>query len=438
MKNRIVNNLYYGVIILFITKLLYGGENLIYVVKLDTAIQPISAQYVKDLINKANKEEASLMIIEINTPGGLGESTRTIIQTMLKSKVPIAVYVSPSGSRAASAGFFILMASDIAIMAPGTNTGAAHPIPLVDSSQDKSEELTKTMMKKLESDAVAFMKSIVEKKGRNVDLALKAITESLSFSDQEALKNKIVEYVCKDVDEIIKKINGTKIKRFNNEETKIVLDNPKIKWIEMNWRQKFLSLLADPNITFILLGLAMLGIFFELSNPGLILPGIVGAVCLILFFFSVQILPINLAGIFFIILAMLLFILEAKIQSYGMLAIGGILSMIIGGLMLINAPPEEMKVSLSVLIPISIFLSIITVFLLTLAIRAHRMKPTTGDKGLIGKVGIAKTDIKKQGKVFVFGELWDAYSLEDISEGEEVLVERTEGLKLYVKKRQSN
>lgn len=435
MKKTNKNIALIAIIILIICDIVFAEVNVIYVVKLDTPIQPISAQYVKDFIDKANKEEASLLIIELNTPGGLGESTRTIVQSILKSKVPIAVYVSPSGSRAASAGFFILMASDIAIMAPGTNTGAAHPIPLVDSGQDKSEELTKTMMKKLESDAVAFMKSIVEKKGRNVELALKAVTESISFSDQEALQNKIIEYVCKDIDEIIKKLNGKKIKRFSNGETKIILTNPKIKWVEMNWRQKFLSLLADPNMTFILLGLAMLGIFFELSNPGLILPGIVGAVCLILFFFSVQILPINLAGIFFIILAMILFILEAKIQSYGMLALGGILSMIIGGLMLINAPPEEMKVSLSVLIPVSIVLSILTVFLLTLAIKAHRMKPSTGDKGLTGKIGIAKTDIKRQGKVFVFGELWDAFSDEDISQGEEVIVEKAEGLKLYVRRK---
>lgn len=428
----------YLITILFAFMIIEGGylfsNDLVYVIKVNTAIQPISAQYITDNINKAEDEGAVLFVIEQDTPGGLGESMRAIIQKMLKSKIPVVVYVTPSGARAASAGFFILMAADIAVMAPGTNTGAAHPIPLVDSGQGKESELTKTMMKKLESDSTAFMKSIVEKRGRNVELALKAVSESSSFSAQEALENKIIDYVCKDRDELIKTLNGKKIKLFNNKEITIKLDKPYVKIVEMDKRLKFLSLLADPNVTFILLGIAMLGIFFELSNPGLILPGIVGAVCLVLFFFSVQILPVNLAGIIFIIIAILMFILEAKVQSYGMLTIGGIISMIVGGLMLIDAPREEIGVSISVLVPVVVLAAIITVFLLTLAINAHRTKPKTGKEGLIGMVGIAKTDINIEGKVFVFGELWDAYSDEHISQGDKVIISKVEGFKIFVKK----
>lgn len=428
-------------ITILIALMIIGGKvylfskDLVYVTKVNTAIQPISAQYIIDNLNKAEDEGSVIFIIEQDTPGGLGESMRAIIQKILKSTIPVVVYVTPSGARAASAGFFILMAADIAVMSPGTNTGAAHPIPLVDSGQEKESELTKTMMKKLESDSVAFMKSIVEKRGRNVELALKAVSESSSFSAQEALNNKIIDYVCKDRDELIKILNGKKIKLFNNKEVIIKLDKPYIKIVEMNKRLKFLSLLADPNVTFILLGIAMLGIFFELSNPGLILPGIVGAVCLILFFFSVQILPVNLAGIIFIIIAILMFILEAKIQSYGMLAIGGIVSMVVGGLMLIDAPREEIGVSLSVLLPVTVVVALITIFLLTLAIRAHRVKPTTGQEGLIGMIGIAKTDIKPEGKVFVFGELWDAYSDEPINQGDKVIINKIENFKMFVKKK---
>jgi len=432
MKRKVITFLI--LIILNTCLALFGSVDLIYVVRVNTAIQPISAQYIIDNLEKAEQEGAVLYIIEQDTPGGLGESMRAIIQRMLKSNIPVVVYVTPSGARAASAGFFILMAADIAVMAPGTNTGAAHPIPLVDSGQEKDSELTKTMLKKLESDSTAFMKSIVEKRGRNVELALKAVSESSSFSAQEALKNNIIDYICKDREELIKTLNGKTIKLFNNKEVKIKLDNPRIKVVEMTKRLKFLSLLADPNITFILLGLAMLGIFFELSNPGLILPGIVGAICLVLFFFSVQILPINLAGIIFIIIAILMFILEAKVQSYGMLAAGGIISMFVGGLMLIDAPREELGVSLSVLIPATLVVAALTIFLLTLAIKAHRHKPTTGKEGLIGMVGVAKTDLNPEGKVFVFGELWDAYSDSFIKQGEKVIIEKIEGFKIFVKK----
>ncbi len=421
-------------IINLINGIIFSSDDLVYVVQVNTAIQPISAQYIIDNLELAEKEGAKLFIIEQDTPGGLGESMRAIIQRMLKSKIPIAVYVAPSGARAASAGFFILVAADIAIMAPGTNTGSAHPIPLIDSGQEKDSELTKTMMKKLESDSVAFMKSIVEKRGRNVELSLKAVSESLSFSAEEALKNNIIDHICKDRNELIKVLNGKTIKLFNNNEITINLDNPNIKIIKMSKRLKFLSLLADPNVTFILLGIAMLGIFFELSNPGLILPGIVGAICLVLFFFSVQILPINLAGIIFIIIAILMFILEAKVQSYGMLAIGGTISMIVGGLMLVDAPREELGVSLSVLVPVTILIALVTIFLLTLAIRAYKAKPTTGKEGLIGMTGIARTEINPEGKVFVFGELWDAYSDEPINQGDKVIIEQVKGFKIFVKK----
>lgn len=426
-------------VLFFFISLSYAGNNLVYVVRVESAIQPISAQFITDNLKEAEWEGASLFIIEMDTPGGLGESMRAVIKKILDSKVPVAVYVAPSGARAASAGFFILMASDIAIMAPGTNTGAAHPIPIADSGgQEKNEELTKTMLKKMENDSVAAMKSVVEKRGRNVELALKAVTESASFSDQEALKNKLVEYVCENMNAIIGALNGKKIKKWNGAEVILALNKPEIKIIEMNRRQRFLSFLAYPNITFILLGLAMLGIFFELSNPGLILPGIVGVVCIVLFLLSVQIVPVNIAGVVFIILAMVLFILEAKIHSYGLLALGGVISMIVGGIMLINVPQGEMPgVSLSVLLPVAIIMACVTVFLLTLVIRTHRTKPSTGEKGLIGLIGVAKTSINRDGKVFVFGELWDAHSDEEINEGANVVITKVEGLKIFVKKKDS-
>lgn len=388
------------------------------IITLDAPIHPVTSEYIRNSIEKAEKTQASLVIIKMNTPGGLDSSMREIIEKIISSAVPVATYVSPSGARAASAGFFIGIASDLFIMAPGTNTGAAHPVGISITGQSMDE----TMADKVTHDAASYIKTLAEKRGRNMKLAEAAVRESLSYTEKEALEGNLIEFIALNEYEIIDHFNGKKINRFDGTETILNLEDNQVIDLPMSARQKFLLTISNPNLAYILLMLGLLGLYFEFSNPGAILPGVLGAISLLLAIFSFQILPINYVGLILILLSIGLFILEVKIQSYGILSVGGITAMIIGSMMLINSPIPELRPSLKFIIPIALGLSLIFIFLISLAVKAYKSKVTTGQEGLIGETGTAQTDLNPRGKVFIHGELWNAESDEEISKGSHIKV----------------
>jgi len=387
-------------------------------ITVDAPIHPITSEYIIDTIDRAERENASLVIITLNTPGGLDSSMREIIERILSSKTPVAAYVSPSGGRAASAGFFISIACDIFVMAPGTSTGAAHPVGVSITGQTMDE----TMEDKVTQDAAAYIKTLAEKRGRNTRLAEDAVRKSSSWTEKEALEGNLIDLIAKNEQEIIEFFDGKRLKRFNDEEEILDLRNEEIIEIPMSARQKFLITISNPNLAYILLMLGLLGLYFEFSNPGSILPGVLGGIFLLLAIFSFQILPINYVGLLLILLAIGLFILEIKIQSYGILTVGGIAAMVIGSIMLIPAPIPELRPSLKFIIPMAVGLSLIFIFLIFIAIRAHLSRVHTGKEGLVGEIGIAQSDLKPEGKVFVHGELWNAEAEEDIPKGTKVKV----------------
>ncbi len=387
-------------------------------ITVDAPIHPITSEYIRDTIDRAERENASLIIITLNTPGGLDSSMREIIERILSSKVPVAAYVSPSGGRAASAGFFISIACDIFAMSPGTSTGAAHPVGVSITGQSMDE----TMADKVTQDAAAYIKTLAEKRGRNVQLAEDAVRKSSSYTEEEALEGNLIDLIAKNEQEIIDFFDGQLLKRFNDEEEILDLKDEAIIDIPMSARQKFLITISNPNLAYILLMLGLLGLYFEFSNPGSILPGVLGGIFLLLAIFSFQILPINYVGLMLILLAIGLFILEIKIQSYGILTVGGIDSMVIGSIMLIDTTIPELRPSLKFIIPVAVGLSLIFIFLIVIAIRAQMNRIHTGKEGLVGEIGMAQSDLKPEGKVFVHGELWNAEATENIKKGTKVKV----------------
>lgn len=403
----------------------------VFKITVDAPIHPISSEYIANTIDRADRENARLIIIVLNTPGGLDSSMREIIARILAARTPVAVYVSPSGARAASAGFFIAIASDLFVMAPGTSTGAAHPVGISITGQ----AMDKTMEEKVTHDAASYIKTLAEKRGRNTQLAEQAVRQSLSYTEREALDQGLVDFVAKSVQEIISHFDQKTIRRFDGEEVILRLKDEAVIDIPMSARQKFLMTISNPNLAYILLMLGLLGLYFEFSNPGAILPGVLGAISLLLAIFSFQILPINYVGLILILLAIGLFVLEVKVQSYGILSVGGIIAMVLGSIMLINAPIPELQPSLRFIVPTAIGLSLIFFFLVFLVIRAHAKKVHTGKEGLIGEVGIARTDLRPEGKVFVHGELWNAESTTEIPQGSRVrVVAVLEGLRIRVEK----
>ena len=399
------------------------------VLKVDGVINPPSAEYIISGIKEASISKAELLIIQLDTPGGLDTSMRMIIKEMMASGVPIVVYVSPSGSRAASAGAFITIAAHIAAMSPGTNIGAAHPVNM-------GGKMDREMSKKVENDAAAYIISLAKKRGRNEVWAEKAVRKSVSISEDEAKKENVIDIVSENIDLLLKEINGRKVEAEGGAKT-INTEGIKLKYIEMSLRQRILDTLSNPNIAYMLMLLGFYGLFFELSNPGAILPGIVGAISLILAFYSLQALPVNYAGLLLILLSIILFILEIKVTSYGALTLGGIVSLVLGSIMLIESPAPYMKISLYLILPAAAGTAAFFLFLVGAGIKIQRKKPTTGKEGLIGEMGVAESDIKGEGKVFIHGELWDAHSSEEIKGGSEVVVTGVEGLKLIVSKYQS-
>ncbi len=405
-----------------------AGAGAIYIVRAEGTINPGLAGSLVTKIRKAYDDGAACIVIELDTPGGLGLSMRTIVKEILASGVPVVVFVSPAGARAASAGVMITLAADIAAMTPGTNIGAAHPVTVGDKKMDE------TMTEKVTNDMVAYIRSIAEKRGRNADWAEKAVRESVSITEKEALRLKVIDVVANDLDDLLQKIDGRTIKG------KGILKTAGLKRVELkeNFRDRILKTLSDPNIAYILMMIGMAGIYFELSNPGAIFPGVIGAVCLILAFFSFQTLPVNYAGMLLILLAIILFILEMKIISYGLLSLGGILSLLLGSLMLFDIGSEVgLQLSLRVLIPTVVLVSGFFVVVASFAFRAQISKVRTGFQGLIGEIGIVQKALSPEGKIHVHGELWNAISDEVIEEGAKVKVISVENLVLKVERAHS-
>jgi membrane-bound serine protease (ClpP class) len=384
----------------------------IYILKINDAISPGVADFIKTGIKKANDDDAVCLIIELDTPGGLAESMRTIIKAILASRIPIVVFVSPGGARAASAGVMITMAADIAAMAPGTNIGAAHPVGA------GGKEIEKTMSEKVVNDMVAHAKSVAEQRGRNAQWVEKAIRESVSVTETEALEKNIIDLIAKDTDDLIKQINGREIK----DKARLDLAGAAKKVLQETFRTKVLKTISDPNIAYILLMIGLAGLYFELSHPGAIFPGVIGGICIILAFFALQALPINYAGVLLILLAIVFFIMEMKITSYGLLSVAGIVSLLLGSLMLFEASSPEFRLSWSVLLPTVLLVSV----------RAQVSTPKTGASGLVGEIGVVKSAIRPDGKVFVHGELWNATAKEPILEGTKVNVVKVDNLVLEV------
>ena len=393
---------------------------------LNDTIQPITDEFIGRALTEAKNSHADALLIEINTPGGLVDSTREIIEKIVDSSVPVIVYVTPSGSRAASAGFFILESADIAAMAPGTNTGAAHPVTL---GGDKMDDI---MKQKIENDLAAFMRSVASRRGRNVDVAESAVRQSKSFAEQEALSQKLIDYVASSEDDLFRQIEAKPIKRFDGKTVALHLSGSTVRPFEMTLKQKILDRLMDPNVAFLLLAVGLLSLYVEFNHPGAVVPGTVGVVFILLAAFALNLLPVRFAALVAIAVAFALFVLEAKFASHGVLTTGGIVLLTLGGLLLVDAPIPEMRVHLLTAMAISIPLGLITAFLMTIAFRARRNKVVTGVQGLIGEIGVAQSPLVPEGKVFVHGEIWNAISSAPVPIGAKVVVRRVKGLQLEV------
>jgi membrane-bound serine protease (ClpP class) len=397
------------------------------VVELEGVVHAVSASHVLQAIDRADALGAPLLVLRLDTPGGLDTSMRQIIDRILNCRTPVAVFVGPSGARAASAGFVIAMAADVAAMAPGTNIGAAHPV----SGMGSMDEV---MSKKVTSDAAAYIRGKAERRGRNVELAEKAVVESRSFTEKEALDGRLIDLVVGDVPALLRALEGREVTRFDGSKTTLHLAGHPTTIVAMNWRQAILSLVARPEVLFLLLLGALAGLGAEISHPGLLFPGIVGVFCLILFLFATQVLPINWTGVLLIVLAIGLFAAEVKVASYGLLTAAGIAAMILGALMLVDAPAAELRVGLGVVLPAAVAVAVLTILLVRLVVAAQARQPTTGEAGLVGQDAIADTDLGPEGFVRVMGERWRAVAEDGVVAGERVRILGAEGLTLRVRK----
>jgi membrane-bound serine protease (ClpP class) len=397
------------------------------VVELQGVVHAVTAGHVVQAIERADAAGAPLLILRLDTPGGLDTAMRQIVDKMLNCRTPVAVWVGPSGARAASAGFIITVAADVAAMAPGTNIGAAHPV----SGMGQMDEV---MSKKVTSDAAAYIRGKAARRGRNVEMAEKAVLDSKSFTEKEALDSKLIDLVVKDVPELLEKLDGRTVKRFDGSEVTLSLKGHKTLPVAMDWRQMILSAIARPEVLFLLLLGALAGLGTEISHPGMLFPGIVGLVCLILFLFASQIIPVNWAGVLLILLAIGLFAAEVKVASYGLLTAAGITAMILGAMMLVDSPIPELRPSPWKLLPAAAAMAAGTILLLRLVIQAQRQRATTGAEGMIGLGGTAETALEPEGWVLVQGERWRARAEEPLGPGARVRVVAVEGLRLGVRK----
>ncbi len=406
------------------------SEGRVVVVEVSGAINPVVAEFVTHEISEANQAKEELIVIRLDTPGGLDTSMRLIIKGILNSTVPVATFVAPSGSRAASAGTFITIASHIAAMAPGTNIGAAHPVNLMGGGG--GGEKSSTMESKVVQDASAYIRSLAEKRGRNAHWAELAVAKSVSISAEEAIKLNVIDLIAADVEALVLALDGREIKA---DSTSIVLKtrDREIVYHAMNKRQRILDTISNPNVAYILMMLGLVGLYFELSNPGLILPGIIGGISMILALYAMQTLPINYAGLMLIVLGLILFIVEVNVMSFGLLSAGGVISILLGSLMLIDSDDPAMQISKTVLIPTLGFFIAVSLGILYLATKSQRHRAISGAEGLIGAEGVVKAELNPAGSVLIHGEVWNAEGDGNISAGEKVIVSAVEGLKLRVK-----
>jgi membrane-bound serine protease (ClpP class) len=403
--------------------------NTIYWIQVDGPIHPASARFIERAIARANSDRVEALLIELDTPGGLMDSMRDIVKAFFNSDVPIIVYVAPSGSRAASAGAFITLAADVAAMAPGTNIGAAHPVSI---GSGEAMDSSGVMSGKVVNDAVAFIRSIAEKRGRNADWAEAAVRESSSLTDSEALEKNVIDLIAATRDSLLERVDGRIVQPLSGKRA-LATKNAELERIEKTWRDELLDIISDPNIAYVLMLLGIYGLFFELYNPGAIVPGVIGGICLILAFFAFQTLPVNIAGLLLIALAVILFLLEIKVVSYGILSIGGTISLLLGSVMLIESPIPGLRVSWSVILPSVIATLLFFGIVIGLSIKAQRRKPVTGIEGMIGEAGSVIEEINPIGKITIRGEIWKARSKSGaVPVGSRVQVVAVENMMLIV------
>jgi len=409
----------------------HASGPLVLELSLDGEVGPILATYIDEGLADAAKRHAALVLITMDTPGGLSDSMKDMIEHILVSPVPVAVYVSPTGGRGASAGFYILLSADIAAMAPGTHAGAASPIIVIGGYIPQIDEVYR---KKINQDAMAFLRSFTERRGRNPELAEKGITESKAFTEKEALDGKMIDLIVNSPDELLRQLDGRTIKRFDGTQVTLALKNPVRTPFELSVRQRFLARIVEPDVFFVLLILGVLGLYTEFTHPGVVAPGVIGGICLILALYAMHFLPVNFAGLFLIVLSLAFFILEAKAPSHGVLALGGVVSMFLGALFLIRSPLTSGGVSLGVALAATVPFGVLAVILMRLVLRSRQWKSATGKEELIGERGVAmaRLDSGAEGMIRVHGELWRAESSQPVQAGETVRVLRVEGLKLFV------
>jgi membrane-bound serine protease (ClpP class) len=411
-------------VIAFALQLAVGAEPRVIAVNVDGMIHPITAEILNRAIDQAKSENAAALLVRLNTPGGLLDATRHIDQALMQSPVPVITYVTPTGGRAASAGFFLLEAGDVAVMAPGTNTGAASPVLL-------GQEMDKVMRAKVENDSAAALRTMMANRGRNVTVAESTVREAKSFTEREALDNKLIDLIAKDEPALLATLNGREVTRFDGRKVTLQVAGARIVDYQPTFRERVIAAIADPNLGFLLLVAGALGLYVEFSSPGLILPGVAGAISLLLGLSALSVLPINWVGAALLLLALLLFVLEAKFTSHGVLGIGGTVAMVFGAVLLVEAPPE-LRIRYSTAIIAAVPFALITMFLVSLVIKARRNKVITGEQGMIEEIGEARTPLDPRGKVFVHGEYWDAVSSAPVEPGARVRVVRVDGLLLQV------
>ena len=398
----------------------------------DGIIHPVSSEFMRSAIARADADGAALIVFTLHTPGGLLDSTRDINNAIIAAKTPVAVFVGPAGNRAASAGFLITIAADIAAMAPGTHIGAAHPVA------GNGEKIDDVMAKKISSDTAAYARTLAAQRGRNVPLVEQAVVESRSFTEQEAIgaTPPLIDIIASDVPDLLKKLQGRKVRRFNGETVTLDLANAEVRNSEMTFAERVLNAIAHPQIAYLLLTLGTLGLTIELWSPGAVVPGVAGGICLLLAFFALQVLPVNYAGVLLILLGFVLLVLEVKVTSHGALAIGGIASLFFGSLMLIDSPLPEMQIGLRLIVPMTATLAGLLLFLVALGLKAQGQPSVTGESGMLHAPAEALTPIEPggTGRVATHGEIWNATASEPVQAGDRVIVTAINGLMLTVKR----
>ncbi len=404
----------------------FGQAPKIVTIDLDHVVHPLSVEIITGGLRQAAEQDAEAVVLRINTPGGLLSATEHIIQAIVASKTPVVTWVGPSGGKAASAGFMILVAGDVAAMASGTNTGAAHPVALGGGEMDA------IMKQKVENDAAARIRSIVDKRGRNVELAEEAVLASRAFTEQEALESNLIDLIADDMTALLEALDGRTVMRFDGSQTVLTTAGAELVPYELTFRQKALLPLIDPSVAFILLAVGMVGLYLEFSNPGLIAPGVLGALCALVGAMSLSLLPINWAGAGLLLLGVACFVAEAFVVSGGLLTLAGAVAMVLGSVMLIDTNVPELSIGWGTAVAVTAPFAAITVFLLRLAVRSFRYKVSTGSEGMIGEMGVAKTDVAENGQVFVHGELWSASASPPLAAGQRVRVLAVTGLKVKV------